>query len=291
MNDQYFFFFRERNRFPIRTIFSSQLFIKLSRIEGAKMKVFLIFWIASVIGAIAVTPYQFKMLQGKIEEERRNKPGKKVPSTPVLMLISVFQSALLLGVASYVGTRFAPKVDLHWYIVDNWLFGIDIPYSVPTMIVVAILAGLLLSILIIAIDMAFAKKMPKIDMPLPSRKQSLLASLYGGISEEVLTRLFIMTITVYLTSLIGLEDSAYWIGIVVAALLFGVGHLPAAIQAIGKTKVVVIRTILLNTIPGIVFGYLYWKYGIEIAMISHFAADIGLHVVFGPWYRNKIGQK
>lgn len=255
------------------------------------MNVFLIFWFASVIGAIAVTPYQFTMLKGKIEEDRKNNPTKKIPATPVLMLISLFQSIVLLGVASYVGTRFAPKVDLHWWLLDNWLLGEEIPYSLPIMTIVAIIIGLLCSILIIVLDIIFAKKMPKIDIDFPSRKQSLLASLYGGISEEVLLRLFTMTLIVYLASLIGLGDSSYWVGIILAALLFGLGHLPAAIQAIGKTKIVIVRTILLNMIPGIIFGYLYWKYGIEIAMMTHFATDIGLHVLFGPWYRSKIKQK
>lgn len=253
------------------------------------MNVFLIFWIAAVIGAVAVMPYQFKMLEKKMEEDRINNPDKKVPSKPVLMLLSVFQSAVLLGVASYVGTRFAPKVDLHWYLVDNWLYGKEIPYSLPMMLVVAIIVGLLASVLIIGLDLAFLKKMPKFEMNFPSRKQSLLASLYGGISEEVLLRLFVMTMIVYLSSKIGLEGSSYWVGIILAAVLFGVGHLPTALQTIGKNNVVIIRTLLLNAIPGVIFGYLYWQYGIEIAMIAHFAGDIGLHVIFGPMIRKNMG--
>jgi membrane protease YdiL (CAAX protease family) len=41
----------------------------------------------------------------------------------------------------------------------------------------------------------------------------------------------------------------------------------------------VIKVILLNAVGGIIFGWLYWKKGLESAMISHFSADIVLHVI------------
>lgn len=254
------------------------------------MSEFLIFWIASVFGAAAILPYQFGLMKEKIEEDRRNNPNKKIPPNSVLMLINILQTSILLGVASYFGTKLAPKVDLHWWLLDNWLNGNDVPYFIPLVISIAIVLGFAASLFIVLLDMYFSKKMPKVEVNFPSRKQSLLASFYGGISEEVLTRLFVMTLIVYLASLLGLEDAAYWIGIVFAAVLFGVLHLPAAIQLFGKSGIVIFRTILLNAVPGIIFGVLYWYYGIEIAMIAHFTGDIGLHVVFGPFFRNRANR-
>jgi hypothetical protein len=32
---------------------------------------------------------------------------------------------------------------------------------------------------------------------------------------------------------------------------------------------------------GIAFGFLYWQWGLEYAMLSHFCADIVLHVIGG----------
>jgi membrane protease YdiL (CAAX protease family) len=40
-----------------------------------------------------------------------------------------------------------------------------------------------------------------------------------------------------------------------------------------------VRTIALNAVGGLVFGWLYWKRGIEMAMLGHFSADIVLHVL------------
>ena len=45
------------------------------------------------------------------------------------------------------------------------------------------------------------------------------------------------------------------------------------------TPLVITRAILLNGIGGVVFGWLYWKRGLEAAMIAHFSADIVLHVL------------
>jgi membrane protease YdiL (CAAX protease family) len=45
------------------------------------------------------------------------------------------------------------------------------------------------------------------------------------------------------------------------------------------TPLVVIRAIILNGIAGVAFGWLYWKMGLESAMLSHFFTDVVLHVI------------
>jgi len=35
----------------------------------------------------------------------------------------------------------------------------------------------------------------------------------------------------------------------------------------------------LNGLGGLAFGWLYWKQGLESAMMAHFLADIVLHVI------------
>jgi len=39
------------------------------------------------------------------------------------------------------------------------------------------------------------------------------------------------------------------------------------------------RAIMLNGIPGTIFGYLYWKRGLESSMMSHFSSDLLGHVI------------
>src|SRR5512142_2246300 len=71
-----------------------------------------------------------------------------------------------------------------------------------------------------------------------------------------------------------------WVANILAAVLFGLGHLPATAALISITPLVVLRAIVLNGLGGIAFGYLYFTRGLESAMISHFSADLVLHVIF-----------
>ena len=64
-----------------------------------------------------------------------------------------------------------------------------------------------------------------------------------------------------------------------AAILFGLGHLPTTATLVSLTAMVILRATVLNGIGGVVFGYLYWKRGLEAAMLAHFSADIVLHVL------------
>jgi len=70
-----------------------------------------------------------------------------------------------------------------------------------------------------------------------------------------------------------------WLVIIVASVLFGLGHLPATAQLAPLTPLLVTRAIILNGVAGLAFGYLYWKRGLESAMLAHFSADILLHVI------------
>ena len=95
-------------------------------------------------------------------------------------------------------------------------------------------------------------------------------------------RLFLMTLLAWLATGFGrrrAHPAVFWGAIVIAALLFGVGHLPAAANLWSLDEMVVVRTLALNAIAGLAFGWLYWKRGIEMAMLAHFSADIVLHVL------------
>jgi len=49
-------------------------------------------------------------------------------------------------------------------------------------------------------------------------------------------------------------------------------------MGIPLTALYVSRIIVLN-LSGVVFGWLYWKRGLENAMMAHFSTDIVLHVI------------
>src|SRR5690625_7917713 len=72
--------------------------------------------------------------------------------------------------------------------------------------------------------------------------QGLLAMFYGGITEELMVRLFGMTLIVWILAWVTRKETAnipnifYYIAIFLTALLFGLGHLPATIVIFGKLR-------------------------------------------------------
>ena len=99
--------------------------------------------------------------------------------------------------------------------------------------------------------------------------------LIGGIIEEVMMRLFFMSLVVFIISKIFYKNKkeiptlVFIIANILAALLFAAGHLPSTATMTTLTPVIIIRCFLFNGGLGIAFGYLYRKYNLGYAMISH----------------------
>jgi membrane protease YdiL (CAAX protease family) len=71
----------------------------------------------------------------------------------------------------------------------------------------------------------------------------------------------------------------FMLAIVLSALLFGFGHLPYAFAiGVSHTPMLISEIVFLNALVGLVTGTLFWKYGLEHAMLAHFGADLVLHV-------------
>ena len=95
----------------------------------------------------------------------------------------------------------------------------------------------------------------------------------GGIIEEVMMRLFFMSLVVFIISKIlkkkEIPTLIFVIANIFAALLFAAGHLPSTATMTALTPVIIFRCFLFNGGLGIAFGYLYRKYGIGYAMLAH----------------------
>lgn len=115
--------------------------------------------------------------------------------------------------------------------------------------------------------------------------------IYGGIFEEIMLRLFVMSLVVFILYKIfagkkdkySIPSSIYWIAIIIAGLLFGLGHLPATLAMFGTINSIIIsRMMILNGIAAIIFGWLYWKKGIEYAMIAHMFSHVFMQLIWLP---------
>lgn len=213
---------------------------------------------------------------------------------PLFLGLQLLQALVLFTLLGWAGCRLAQAAGLRAFdrTAPDWPGVTSRPaiFSLRRQGVSASLAlGCLTGLTLLALATLTAPLMPSainastIHIALWKR---LAASFYGGIAEELLCRLFLMSLLVWLARRCLRQDAALtataaWIGIVGAALLFGVGHVPAAAAQWPLTTMVVLRTVVLNAAGGIVFGWLYWRRGLAHAMVAHFMADIVLHGIGG----------
>ena len=115
----------------------------------------------------------------------------------------------------------------------------------------------------------------------PSVSYLIAMITYGGVIEEVMLRLFLMSLIAFVIHMLFRKQYAQpatWMLVtanVVSTILFAAGHLPATAMLFGLTPMIVFRCFLLNGSLGLFFGWLYRKHGLRYAMIAHG----GCHVI------------
>ena len=235
----------------------------------------------SIFGWFAVLPYTLTLQSNVLQ----NLP---VPLS-VLLTTQFIQSLIISVIAIFAGLYFAKKVGLGLPIIEGWLEGKPVKDYFISILPISIGLGIIAGVLILGLDYLFSFAGAAINVStsqlIPPAWQGLLASFYGGINEEILLRLFLMTLLVWIFFKIKKTETGkptkigVWLAIILASILFGAGHLPTVAAITALTPILVARTIILNSVGGIIFGWLYWKKGLESAMIAHFSADIVLHVI------------
>jgi hypothetical protein len=222
-------------------------------------------------------------------------PPAAVPAGLSLTLLAVssgVNSLLVLVVACLVGAYAAPRVGLHSHLTGRVETGDGIWGRVRPEVGLAAGLGAVGGVLILLLDVALAplvsRDLPQsaIGTPEPTVASVLAYApvrfLYGGITEELLLRFGLMSLIAFVGWYVtgrqsdGPGSRVMWAAIVVSAVLFGVGHLPALAQAVGLTPALIARTVLLNALAGIVFGWLYWQQSLEAAMVAHAAFHVPL---------------
>lgn len=231
----------------------------------------------AIFGSFFAVKYSFSLIDPKALSDAI----KQIGSESALIAISMLQSVALTLIAAFFGYIVSEKVCLmrkfefdgettrhviQWSIVggfvlswDPWVFG----RYIPSLTDYYVSAG-------------------KFDMT------TWIASIvYGGITEELLMRLFFMSImamvvwkAVYADRTIAPHQSLIAANFV-AAFLFAAGHLPiTAAMFGGLTPMLLLRCFLLNGGAGLLFGRFYRQYGIQYAMLSHMIFHIISRIIW-----------
>jgi hypothetical protein len=239
--------------------------------------------IAAIFGAAAAIPFLLEVFRPLIQAS----PPISIP-LPVLVLIGVTQNLLLFGVIIGVGLLLGKKIGLGAPLLESWLYHEESRLTAAGSFKAGVPVGIAVGVIVTAIILAVAPHMP--GLPFVRAAQApiwkrVLVCFYGALDEETLTRLFLLTLFAWLGLRVfqkqkaQLAPATFWIANVASAVLFSLGHLPAASRVMQITPQVIVVALVLNGIAAISFGYLYWKRGLESAMIAHFCADFVMYVV------------
>ncbi len=213
---------------------------------------------------------------------------------PLLIAVGIVQNLAILALIVWLGLKLSRSLGLRTPLLESWVIRSDVRGESDTRAIQTLTPGLLtgvaVGIVLLISLLVLVPRLPNLPFVIAARLpiwKRFLACFYGGIYEEVLMRLFLLSLVAWIANrswrknALRLSDSAFWFANILVAILFGLGHLPSTSLFMPITPLVVVAALLLNGIAGIVFGYLYRKRGLESAMIAHFTGDFVIYVL-GP---------
>ncbi len=191
-----------------------------------------------------------------------------------IKLLLLLNPTIMLLVAIIVGTLLYQTVKLSVPLIEKIVGIEEKTISLSEILKYGIIGGVLSGLLLGLVGFLFNPILPTAFKELGETLQPSLAArfLYGGIAEEILMRFGFMTFIVWLCFKIfgDLKPTIYWIGIVISSILFALGHFPIAFQVVESPTTALLAYLLIgNSLGGLIFGWLYWKKGLESAFIAH----------------------
>lgn len=218
--------------------------------------------------------------------------NKPPPTSAWLAVINGFANAVVFG---GLGLLLAGRIGLGMPFVEHWARRLPAPGRFADVVAIAGIAGFGVGGSLLLLDVgvfgrALASMFERFEIDPYALQIHPVAGLLGvtsaGVSEETVFRLFVLSLLAWLGALLFADEEGrpkpgvLWTANVLAALAFGAAHLPLA-MALGwpLDSMIITRALLLNGIAGLVFGWLYWSYGLESAMLAHFFTGVALYAL------------
>ncbi len=194
-------------------------------------------------------------------------------------------TVLLAYVMIHLGFRAARRTGFGALMLAGWDDGAFRPAVVRRALVLATGIGIAEGIAVLVGMGLVSPYLPQANVKDPAPWMGFLASVSAGVNEEILFRLGLMTSLAWLLTVLTRRSAAgpviVLVANVLAALVFAAAHLPQAKAFYGLSTLMILVVMIGNGVPGVIFGWLFRRFGLITAMVAHFSADVVLHVI-GP---------
>jgi membrane protease YdiL (CAAX protease family) len=232
----------------------------------------IIIWLVGMIGVVSML-FILPSLLG-------SHPSKLPVS--VLLCLQLLQSGILLMFAVWVGTTLASKMELSSPGMEALAYDNSFSAALRPQILPGLSGGIVIGLLLVCMSFIIPSELRSSSIANINPMLKILTEvLYGGITEEILLRWGMMTFLLWLLCRLFQRNQnkpssfLMWMAIIGSALLFALGHLPAAHLLAGHlTAPIVVYVMTGNVLAGVVFGFLYKRFGLESAMIAHAGAHL-----------------
>ena len=240
----------------------------MKEIIKSNLKYIIFLFVFGLIGGYFTSIYSAQILTA----EQLNDVLVQIGSIEILYIIAAVQSVGYALVFGIIGKILAKKIGL-WRKIE---FS---KKAVVELVLISVIGGMAF----ILFDHFFFNNFSEVikdSYEVKPTVEYIIASItYGGVVEEVMLRLFLMSLIAFIIQKISkkevITNHILVVANIIAAILFATGHLPATAMTIGITPIILFRCFLLNGGFGLLFGRLYRKYGIHCSMIAH----AGVHIV------------
>ncbi|HEY5721275.1 MAG TPA: CPBP family intramembrane glutamic endopeptidase [Allosphingosinicella sp.] len=198
----------------------------------------------------------------------------------IVRLVSIIQPSVLVLVFVALGLWVGPRLGLDSPVVRAWAERRPILPALRPQLSPAMLGGGAVAAVLVLFWLGVnampgaADKLSILEIPLVTKL------LYGGIVEELLLRWGLMSLFAWAAWRLARRPAAVpawciWSAIVAAAILFAAGHLPMLYLLMPDPPQTLVAMVLVgNSLPGMLFGWLFWRRGLEAAMIAHALAHL-----------------
>ncbi len=239
-----------------------------------KFKLALILFILGFIGILALLSEFLTNLTTNMEES--NRALSDLPSQWITILMYVAFPIISLLVAVTVGTLLYEKVNFKLPVLER-IVDKNQKMNTSGILPYGIIGGIIMGVLLIITLVVFNPLLPPEFLAFRGNVKTNIVSrlFYGGFTSEIINRFGIMTFLVWVMHKITgkLTPSIYWIAIIIMILIFGLTNLIPGIHATPSTALISYN-IILSVVGITIYGWLYWKKGLETAIIAHLLATV-----------------
>jgi membrane protease YdiL (CAAX protease family) len=209
-------------------------------------------------------------------------PPRPLPlGLPFYLLLVAGVLATTVG----LGLLLARKVGLGVPILESWLAGQSVQLRMRAMLWESVLAGVGMGVMALLV-LRVVFRVPIAGLASAAKVavwKRVLGAYEAALEEELLFRLVLLSLLAWLFGKVWQgQDSrpgmrALWTANAIASIVFAVAHL----SSVSAAAIALPGRVVTTSMAGVLFCYLYWKHGLEGAVVAHLTADMVLLVV-GP---------